>query len=144
MVVEHAVTIERPLSEVWAVFDDPVLLVEAQGMILAYEQVSGDPAAAGSVSRQTIENSDGGVDLTVTLLDRRPPEFSKSQYEGLLLPFTISSTFTAIDDRLTEWHAVIDLRLNILQTALGPLLKGTLADQAERNAEDFKRYVESR
>lgn len=144
MVVEHAVMIKRPLVEVWAVFDDPDELLEWQDSLVGYERVEGEPGEIGSVSRQIIERSGGETDLTVTLVDRRPPEFSKSQYEGLRLPFTISNTFTAIDGGSTEWHAVLDVRLNLMQKALGPVLKNSLEDLAEQNAENFRRYVERR
>lgn len=142
--VEHAIVIERPLDEVWAVFDDPDLLLDWQDSLVAYEQIEGEPGATGSVSSQTIKRSSGEVELTVTVLDRRPPEFLKAHYEGLQLPFSISNTFISIDDETTEWHAVIDVRLNLMQKALAPVLKGPLSELAEKNGEDFKHFVESR
>lgn len=144
MEVEHAVVIERPLDEVWAIFDDPDLLLEWQSALVAYEQIEGEPGEDGSVSRQTIERSGREVELTVTVLDRREPEFMKLHYEGLQLPFEISNTFTSVDGSKTEWHAVIDVRLNLMQKALGPVLKGPLANLAEQNGEDFKHYAENR
>ncbi len=144
MEVEHAIVIERPLEEVWAIFDDPDLLLQWQSALVAYEQIEGDPGEDGSVSRQTIERSGREVELTVTVLDRREPEFMKMHYEGLQLPFEISNTFTSVDGNKTEWHAVIDVRLNLMQKALGPVLKGPLADLTEQNGEDFKRFAERR
>lgn len=144
MEIEHAVVIDRPLDEVWTAFDDPELIVEWQEALVACEQISGEPGENGSVSRQRVKRSDGEAELTVTLLSRRPPEFSKSQYEGLRLPFSISNTFKVVDDDTTEWHAVVDVRLNLMQTVLTPALKVALKDLVEQNGEDFKRFVESR
>lgn len=144
MEVEHAVVIDRPLEVVWEAFDDPDLLLQWQHRIIRYQQISGRHDEIGSVSRQTILRSGEEVELTVTLIDRRPPEFSKSQYEGLPFPFTIANTFTSVDGDATEWHAVIDVRLNLVQMALAPVLKGALEKLAEQNGEDFKRFVESR
>lgn len=144
MEVEHVTVIDKPIDEVWAAFDDPDLLVEWQTRLIEYEQIEGAPDEVGSVSKQTIHRSKGNVELTVTLLDRRDGEFSQSRYEGMQLPFTISNTFTAIDDDTTEWHVVVDVRLNLMQKALGPVLKGPLTDLSEQNGEDFKKFVESR
>lgn len=144
MEVEHVTVIEKPVEEVWAAFDDPDLLVEWQTRLIGYEQVEGAPDEIGSVSTQTIKRSSGDIELTVTLLDRRDGEFSQSRYEGMQLPFTISNTFTAVDDDTTEWHVVVDVRLNLMQKALGPVLKGPLTELAEKNGEDFKKFVESR
>lgn len=144
MEIEHAVVIDRPLDEVWTAFDDPELIVEWQKALVACEQISGEPGENGSVSRQRVKRSDGEAELTVTLLSRRPPEFSKSHYDGLRLPFSISNTFKVVDDDTTEWHAVVDVRLNLMQTALTPALKVALKDLVEQNGEDFKRFVESR
>ncbi|MFY9487713.1 MAG: SRPBCC family protein [Solirubrobacterales bacterium] len=144
MVVEHSIDINKPLKEVWAVFDDPDQLVAWQSALISYQQISGEPGEPGSVSKQTIKRSSGETELTVTVLDRRPPEFSKAQYEGMPLPFTISNSFSDVGDGMTEWHAVIDVRLNLMQKALGPVLKGAMQELAEQNAEDFKQFVEGR
>lgn len=144
MEVEHVTVIEKPADEVWAAFDDPGLLVKWQDRLESYEQISGEPDEIGSVSKQTIRRSSGDLELTVTLLDRREGEFSQSRYEGMQLPFTISNTFSAVDDDTTEWHVVVDVRLNLMQKALGPVLKGPLTELAEQNGEDFKKFVEGR
>lgn len=143
MEVEHVTVIEKPIDEVWAAFDDPGQLVKWQDRLLSYEPVEGAPDEIGSVSRQTIRRSGDEVELTVTLLDRRDGEFSQSRYEGMQLPFTISNTFTAVDDDTTEWHVVVEVRLNLMQKALGPVLKGPLTELADQNGEDFKKYAES-
>lgn len=144
MEVEHVTVIEKPIEAVWEAFDDPDLLVEWQTRLIDYEQIEGAADEIGSVSKQTIKRSSGDIELTVTLLDRRDGEFSQSRYEGMQLPFTISNTFTAVDDDTTEWHVVVDVRLNLMQKALGPVLKGPLTDLAEKNGEDFKKFVEGR
>lgn len=144
MEVEHVTVIEKPIADVWSAFDDPDQLVEWQERLKSYEQIEGASDEIGSVSLQTIRRSKGDLELTVTLLDRREGEFSQSRYEGMQLPFTISNTFTEIDDDTTEWHVVVDVRLNLMQKALAGVLKGPLTELAEQNGEDFKKFVESR
>lgn len=129
--------IERPLDEVWAAFDDPDAMVEWQGNLVAYEQVSDD------VSRQTVRNAGINQELTVTLLEHEAPSLAKSRYEGAQVPFEVTNTFTALGDDSTEWLAVMDLKLNLLTKALGPVLKPVMTELIKRNGRDFKHYVES-
>jgi uncharacterized protein YndB with AHSA1/START domain len=144
MKVEHAVVIERPREEVWAVFDDPELMVEWQGNLLEYEQLEGESDEIGSISRQTIKNVGVKSDLTVTLLERDEPELSSSHYEGAQVPFTVINTFSDLGDGTTEWHAELEVRLGLVQKALAPILKPLMSDLVSRNGRDFKAFVESR
>jgi hypothetical protein len=144
MEVEHSIVIERGRDEVWEIFEDPDMLVQWQENLISYEQVEGEPGATGSVSKQTIKRSGGETALTVTVVDRRDSEFSESKYEGMQLPFTIANSFKSVGKNKTEWHAVIDVRLNIVQKALAPVLKGSLAELIEQNGAQFKQFVESR
>jgi uncharacterized membrane protein len=134
---EHRVVIERPLDEVWAAFDDPDAMVEWQGNLVAYEQVSDD------VSLQTVRNAGINQELTVTLLEHVAPSLAKSRYDGAQVPFEVTNTFTALGDDSTEWLAVMDLKLNLLTRALGPVLKPVMTELIKRNGRDFKNYVEN-
>jgi uncharacterized membrane protein len=135
---EHRVVIDRPLDEVWAVFDDAEAMVEWQGNLVSFEEVS------DTVSLQTVRNAGINQELTVTLLKHEAPTFAKSRYEGAQVPFEVTNTFTAVDDDSTEWCAVMDLKLNLLTKALGPVLKPVMHELIKRNGRDFKTYVESR
>lgn len=130
--------IDRPLDEVWAVFDDAEAMVEWQGNLVSFEEVS------ETVSLQTVRNAGINQELTVTLLEHEAPKFAKSRYEGAQVPFEVTNTFTAVDDGSTEWCAVMDLKLNLLTKALGPVLKPVMQELIKRNGRDFKTYVESR
>jgi uncharacterized membrane protein len=134
---EHRVVIDRPLEEVWAVFDDPDAMVEWQGNLVSYEEVS------DGVSLQTVRNAGMNQELTVTLLEHEPPMLAKSRYEGAQVPFEVTNTFTAVDDDSTEWVAVMDLKLNLLTKALGPVLKPVMTELIKRNGRDFKQYAEA-
>jgi uncharacterized protein YndB with AHSA1/START domain len=144
MIVEKSVVIDRPLDEVWAIFDDADLQTEWNSDLLDYEPVSGEGNAKGAVSTLTFKRGDGETVLTATVLERKPPHEISAVYEGMQLPFYLSSTFSAVDDDSTEWHAEIEVKLNLMQKALGPLLKGTMSDMAEKMGNDFKAYCESR
>lgn len=144
MVVEANVVIERPLDEVWAVFNDPKLQTEWNSDLLGYERVSGKGNEEGSVSRLTFKRGHGETVLTATVLESKRSAKLIAKYEGMQLPFYLTSNFSAIDDDSTEWAAEIEVKLSLMQKALGPLLKGTMTDMAQKMGDDFKAYCESR
>lgn len=143
MLVEHAVKINKPIDEVWAVFDQPELQTKWHKPIKSFEHVSGRGNSRGSVSRVTYERSSGDTELTVTVDERKPPTHFVATYEGMQLPFVLTSHFTAIDDETTQWKAEIEVKLSLMQKALGPILKGAMGDLASGMGKDFKKYVES-
>lgn len=143
MVVNESIVIDRPFDEVWAVFDDPALQPEWLEMMSSFEQVSGKGNAKGAVQRVVFERSSGETELTVTVLDHSEGRV-KARYEGMQLPFELTSTFVEIDDDSTEWECEIDVKLSLLTKALGPVIKGSLSDLAAQMGSDFKSYVESR
>lgn len=144
MKVEHTEVIDRPLAEVWEVFEDPEATVEWQGNLLEYEQVEGSPDKVGSISHQTVKNAGVTSVLTVELLERKAKKLSRSYYEGAQAPFEVTNTFKELKDGSTEWKAVMDVKLNLLTKALGPVLKPIASELVKRNGRDFKQYVESR
>jgi uncharacterized protein YndB with AHSA1/START domain len=144
MVVEASVVIERPLGEVWAVFDDPDQQVDWNSDLLEYEHVSGKANQKGAVSQLTFKNGDSTRVLTATVLERNSESKLVSKYEGMQLPFYLTSNFRSVDDGSTEWAAEIEVKLSLMQKALGPLLKGTMTDMAQKMGDDFKAYCESR
>lgn len=144
MKVDHTEVIDRPVDEVWTLFEDPHAMVEWQGNLLEHAYVEGSPDKPGAISHQTVKNAGVTSVLTVTLLEREPQKLSRSRYEGAQAPFEVTNTFSARKDGSTEWHAEMDVKLNLLTKALGPVLKPIAQELVKRNGRDFKQYVESR
>lgn len=144
MKVEHVEVIDRGIDEVWAAFEAPDAMVEWQGNLLEHAFVEGSPDKPGAISHQTVKNAGLTTVLTVTLLERKVPKLSRSRYEGAQAPFEVTNTFKEQKDGSTEWRAVMDVKLNLLTKALGPVLKPIAQELVKRNGRDFKTYVESR
>ena len=143
MKVEHSIEIDKPFDEVWGVFDDPSLQPEWLDIMKSFKQVKGKGNAKGAVQKVVFARDSGDLELTVTILDHDPSGTVVAKYEGMQLPFILTSNFHAIDDDTTEWAAEIEVKLNLIQKALGPVLKGSMSDLAAEMGSDFKKYVES-
>lgn len=144
MVVEHSVEIDRPFDEVWAIFNEPALQPEWLDMMKSFEQVKGKGNAEGAVQSVVFTRDSGDTELTVTVLKNDGAGHIVTRYEGMQLPFVLTSTFSAAGDDSTQWHAEIEVKLSLLQKALAPILSGAMRELAENMGDDFKRFVESR
>lgn len=144
MVVEHSVVIDRPFDEVWAIFNEPELQPDWLDMMKSFKQVKGKGNAKGAVQTVVFTRDSGDTELNVTVLKNDGAGHIVARYEGMQLPFVLTSTFSEADDDSTEWHAEIEVKLNLLQKALAPILGGAMRELAENMGDDFKAYVESR
>ena len=143
MVVDHSITIDKPFDEVWSVFNDPELQPEWLDIMTSFEQVKGKGNAKGAVQKVVFARDSGDTELTVTILDHDASGQVVARYDGMQLPFILSSKFSPIDEDTTEWSAEIEVKLSLIQKALGPVLKGAMGGIASDMGSDFKKYVES-
>jgi hypothetical protein len=142
MVVEHSIIIEQPFDTVWAVFEEPSLQPEWLGMMKSFKQVKGKGNAKGAVQAVVFARDSGDTELTVTILDHDASGKVVARYEGMQLPFVLTSTFSEESSGSTRWSAEIEVKLSLIQKALGPILKGSMSDLAAEMGNDFKAYVE--
>ncbi|MGK2878638.1 MAG: SRPBCC family protein [Solirubrobacterales bacterium] len=143
MIVDHSIIIDRPFDLVWGVFDDPSLQPEWLDMMKSFEQVKGKGNEKGAVQKVVFARESGDTELTVTILDHDPAGQVVAEYEGMQLPFILTSNFVELEDDTTEWAAEIEVKLSFIQKALGPILKGAMGDLAKEMGSDFKKHVES-
>lgn len=142
MKVHESVEIDKPFDEVWAVFDDPSKQPEWLDIMKSFKQVKGEGNARGAIQEVVFTRDSGDTELTVTILDHDPSGAVVARYEGMQLPFILTSTFSAVDEDTTEWAAEIEVKLSLIQKPLGPVLKGAMSDLAQKMGSDFKKYVE--
>ncbi|MBJ7354269.1 MAG: SRPBCC family protein [Thermoleophilaceae bacterium] len=142
MIVDHSIIIDRPFDEVWGVFDEPSLQPEWLDIMKSFKQVKGKGNEKGAVQLVVFARDSGDTELTVTILDHDPAGQVVAKYEGMQLPFILTSNFVELEDDTTEWAAEIEVKLSLLQKALTPVLKGAMSDLAKEMGTDFKKYVE--
>lgn len=144
MKVSHVEVIDRPVDEVFAAFEDPDAILEWQDNVLEFEQLKSAFNRKGGVARMLVKQTGMTNDVTVTVLERDAKKHRvKYGYEGAQAPFEIENTFKALGPDATEWTAVMDVKLNILTKALGPVLKPLAAQTVKSNGTNFKAYMEA-
>lgn len=143
MRVERSVVIERNQADVWAVLSDPALMPEWFSSLDNFVAVEGDGQSAGDVYEIEYLRDSGNKQLTATVLEVDAPDGHVHRFEGLPVAFEITSRLGS-DGDATEWNATIEVKLSLVQRALGPMIKGILDDMAADMANGFKSYLEDR
>lgn len=144
MRVAHTEFIERPIAEVWAEFENTSTFADWQDNLLEFEQVSGKYTAVGGVSHVKVRQVGMTNDLVLTVLSRDARKHRVSyRYEGAQAPFEIANSFRSVDGG-TEWTAEMDVKLNLLTKALGPVLKPIANELVKGNGRNFKAHCESK
>lgn len=144
MKVEHVEIINAPVKAVFKAFEDPEVIAAWQDNLLEFEVVKGSFRRKGGVVRMKARQVGLTSDLTVTVLERDARKFKvKYGYEGAQAPFEIANSFVKTGDGGTEWTAVLDLKLNLLTRALGPVLKPLASELVKNNGKNFRAWCEA-
>jgi carbon monoxide dehydrogenase subunit G len=141
--IERSVDVTREQGDVWAVLRDPALMPVWFSSLENFSAVEGDGTRAGD--RYTIDyvRESGTKHLAVEVLEVDEPNGHIHLFEGLPVAFSISSRLTG-DGSATIWAATIEVRLSLVQRALGPVIKVMLDGLADDMSNSFKQYVEAK
>lgn len=142
MKLERSIEIARERDAVWAVLGDPSLMPEWFPKLANFASTDGDGSAAGDSYTIDYVRESGPIELSVTVLEVDPPNGHVHRFEGLPVAFTISSALSGGDGQ-TTWTGTVEVKLSLVQRALGPVIKGYLDDLVGDLAGGFKSYVEA-
>lgn len=143
MEINHTVEVASDPAAVWEVLRDPSLMPDWFEKLQNFNAVKGDGMSRGDLYTVEYARDSGPLELSVEVLKVDPPHGHVHRFEGFQVPFTITST-VAPDDDGSIWNAGIEVKLSLVQRALGPVIKNYLDGLAREMGDGFKSYVEGR
>ncbi len=143
MQVDHRVDVAADPAAVWDVLGDPSLMPEWFTKLENFEALKGDGTKKGDRYQLEYPRNDGPLVLSVEVLSVDAPHGHVHRFEGFQVPFTITSTIET-DGNGSVWDASIEVKLSLVQRALGPVIKNYLDGFAREMGDDFRTYVESK
>ena len=143
MEIVHEVPVDSDPAAVWEVLKDPSLMPEWFGKLENFKAIKGDGSKKGDRYSVEYARDSGPLVLSVEVLKVDAPHGHVHRFEGFQVPFTITSEISKDGDAST-WTATIDVKLSLMQKALGPVIKNYLDGLAHDMGDGFKQYVESR
>lgn len=143
MEIVHEVPVDSDPAAVWKVLQDPSLMPEWFEKLENFTAIKGDGTKKGDRYSVEYARDSGPLVLTVEVLKVDAPHGHVHRFEGFQVPFTIGSEISE-DGDTSVWTATIEVKLSLMQKALGPVIKNYLDGLAHDMGDGFKQYVESR
>lgn len=143
MQIDHKVPVDADPDAVWEVLSDPSLMPDWFEKLENFQAIKGDGTKKGDRYSVDYARDSGPLELRVEVMKVDAPHGHVHRFEGFQVPFTITSSIEEDGDG-TTWHASIDVKLSLMQKALGPVIKNYLDGLAHDMGDGFKQYVESR
>ncbi|WP_158102581.1 SRPBCC family protein [Lentzea kentuckyensis] len=132
------VVLEQPIDRVRVLTSDPAHLHEWQPDLVGITQHSDTPGAPGSTATLTYRK----FELEETVLTANADERT-SRYETRGMVHTITNRYTAIDDQRTKLVSDNEFQLSGPLKLVRRVLEKSLRDQAERNIDSFKAFIDN-
>lgn len=142
MEIVHRVDVVSSPADVWEVLRDPSLMPEWFEKLENFQALEGTGTERGDRYSVDYARDSGPLQLDVEVLRVDAPHGHVHRFEGFQVPFTINSTIEQ-DDESSIWVAAIEVRLSLVQRALGPVIKNYLDGLAHEMGSGFKSYVEN-
>ena len=143
MVSEFRIEIDKPLSEVYAAFNNPANLPRWITGLQRTEPISGEPGKVGAKTRQVYLERGRVVELIETITAHEPMKRFSGEIEGQGMSCAIHVEF--VDrGRSTVVVARADMRSrSFMLSLLLPFIKGSVRKRQGGDFERFKRLLEA-
>lgn len=140
--LQRELTIERPITAVWAVFEDPANVQRWQPALQRVELLRGRPGEPGAVSRLTVRERGFPITLVETVLEARPYVYS-AVYESPQVINRVVNTFEPLGTEHTRYRLTAEITLQSGWLRLTtPVLLGIVVGRIEADMQRFKQLVE--
>ena len=136
-------TINKPRTEVWTVFDNPENMSKWQPSLTKVELLSGIQGQPGAVSKLTYEEG-REFSLIEKVVARAEPGLYEVVYENEYTDNPMKNTFQEQGGNETLWAIEAEFKFKTFtMKLLGPLLKKNFARRTQKDMERFKEFAES-
>lgn len=143
MEISHVVEVAAAPESVWEVLREPSLMPDWFEKLQNFNAVKGDGSKKGDLYTVEYARDSGPLELSVEVVKVDAPHGHTHRFEGFQVPFTIKSSIDE-DNNGSIWTASIEVKLSLMQKALGPVIKNYLDGLAREMGDGFKTYVEAR
>ncbi len=141
MKTERSVEIGRGKKSVWDVMAQPELLPEWFDDVADFEALEGDGSAPGDKYRLKYMKYKHPLGLQIRVLEAERQALFVQRFTGLLAPFTLGVSLDGTTRKSTI-HAVVDVKLSLLQKPLTPLVHRYVDQLTVDLTDSFKDYIE--
>jgi len=138
-------TLNKPRTDVWRVFDDPNNMDKWQPTLTKIERLEGMAGQPGSVATLTFKSGEREYSLIEKVTYREEPTRLDGFFVNEFAINTIKNTFLEKSINETLWKTEVEFKFKtILMILMAPFVKKRFVANTQRDMKRFKEWVENK
>ncbi len=138
-----SITIDKPVDEVVALFDNVDNLKKWMEGLESFEHISGTPGEVGAKSRMEFKMGKREIEMIETITAKNLPEEFTTTYEAKGVFNIVKNSFEPLPDNKTKYNTEQEFQFKGFMKLIGLLMPGAFKKQSLKYLQDFKAFAES-
>lgn len=137
------IEIEKPISRVIELFDDPDKMSEWMEGLISFEHLSGEAGQVGAKSKLVFQMGKRQVEMIETITVRNLPDEFSGTYDAEGVHNIVKNKFVALSDTKTKYISEQEFQFKGFMKVVGFLMPGAFKKQSMKYLTNFKTFVEN-
>lgn len=138
-----SITIDKPVNEVVALFDNVDNMKKWMNGLESFEPLDGTPGEVGAKSRLRFKMGKREIEMIETITAKNLPEEFTGTYEAKGVFNIVRNSFEPLPGNKTKYTTEQEFQLKGFMKLMGLLMPGAFKKQSMKYLQDFKAFAES-
>lgn len=138
-----SITINKPINEVVALFDNADNMKHWMEGLISFEHLSGTPGQPGAKSRLVFQMGKRRIEMIETVTVRNLPKEFTGTYEAQGVFNIVGNRFESLPDGATKYYSDQEFQFKGFMKLIAWLMPGAFKKQSMKYLEAFKRFAEN-
>lgn len=138
-----SITIDKPVDEVIALFDNVDNMKKWMDGLESYKPISGTAGEVGAKSRMEFKMGKREIKMVETITAKNLPEEFTATYEAKGVFNIVKNSFEPLPGNKTKYSTEQEFQFKGFMKLIGLLMPGAFKKQSMKYLKDFKAFAES-
>ncbi len=138
-----SITIDKPVDEVIALFDNVDNMKKWMDGLESYKSISGTAGEVGAKSRMEFKMGKREIKMVETITAKNLPEEFTATYEAKGVFNIVKNSFEPLPSNKTKYSTEQEFQFKGFMKLIGLLMPGAFKKQSMKYLKDFKAFAES-
>lgn len=138
-----SITIDKPVNEVVALFDNVDNMKKWMDGLESFEPLDGTPGEVGAKSRLRFKMGKREIEMIETITAKNLPEEFTGTYEAKGVFNIVRNSFEPLPGNKTKYTTEQEFQFKGFMKLMGLLMPGAFKKQSMKYLQDFKAFAES-
>lgn len=138
-----SITIDKPVNEVVALFDNVDNMKKWMNGLESFEPLDGTPGEVGAKSRLRFKMGKREIEMIETITAKNLPEEFTGTYEAKGVFNIVKNSFEPFPGNKTKYTTEQEFQFKGFMKLMGLLMPGAFKKQSMKYLQDFKAFAES-